>query len=63
MSLPLQYSDYNNEAPKNIRKNKTYKKRPTKKVQNFLQSMDNNNMADFKALLLNIRPILKNRHL
>jgi hypothetical protein len=49
MSLPLQYSDYNNEAPKNIRKNKTYKKRPTKKVQNFLQSMDNNNMADFKS--------------
>ena len=49
MSLPLQYSDYNNEEPKNIRKNKTYKKRPTKKVQNFLQSMDDNNMADFKS--------------
>jgi len=49
MSLPLQYSDYNNEESKTIRKNKTYKKRPTKKVQNFLQSMDNDDMADFKA--------------
>ena len=25
MSLPLQYSDYNNEESKTIRKNKTYK--------------------------------------
>ena len=47
MSLPLQYSDYNNEESKTIRKNKTYKKRPTKKVQKFLQSMDNDDMADF----------------
>ena len=49
MSLPLQYSDYNNEEPKTVRRNKTYKKRPTKKVQNFLQSMDDDQMEDFKT--------------
>ena len=32
MSSPLQYSDYNNEESKTIRKNKTYKKRPTSGV-------------------------------
>ena len=49
MSRLLQYSEYKSDEPKNIRKNKTYKKRPTKKVQNFLQAMDNNDMADFKS--------------
>ena len=49
MSSPLQYSEYNSSEPKNIRKNKTYKKKPTKKVQNFLQAMDNNDMGDFKS--------------
>jgi len=49
MASPLQYSDYNNEESKTVRKNKTYKKRPTKKVKNFLQSMNENDMPDFKS--------------
>ena len=48
MSIPLQYSEYNNPPSKNIKKNKTYKKRSTKKVQNFLQSMDDNKMENFE---------------
>ena len=48
MSQPLQYSLYEKES-KNIRKNKTYKKKPpTKKVQSFLEAMDTDSgPADF----------------
>ena len=50
MSQPLQYSLYGNES-KNIRKNKTYKKKPpTKKVQSFLEAMDTDSgPADFNT--------------
>lgn len=50
MSYPLQYSLYDNDEHKTIRKNKTYKKRPTKKVQNFLEAMENKTMGDFKGV-------------
>ena len=49
MSIPLQYSEYNNPVQKNIRKNKTYKKRSTKKVQNFLESMNDDTMENFEG--------------
>jgi len=40
MTPPLQYSTYdNNGESKSIKRNKTYRKKPTKKVQNFLQAM------------------------
>ena len=40
MTPPLQYSIYdNNGESKSIKRNKTYRKKPTKKVQNFLQAM------------------------
>ena len=41
MTPPLQYSTYdNNGESKSIKRNKTYRKKPTKKVQNFLQAME-----------------------
>ena len=49
MTPPLQYSIYDDNAePKNIKKNKTYKRKPTKKVKNFLQAMDSSQtMEDY----------------
>lgn len=56
MSQPLQYSIYeDDEQPsmpkKNNKRNRTYKKKPvSKKVQNFLEAMDNpSGPADFSA--------------
>ncbi len=57
MSQPLQYSIYDEEQQpppipkKNIKRNRTYKKKPvSKKVQNFLEAMDNpSGPADFSA--------------
>ena len=57
MSQPLQYSLYEEES-KNIRKNKTYKKKqPTKKVKSFLEAMDTNSgPADFDATNIKTTP-------
>jgi len=45
MSQPLQYSMYEEQPTKNIKRNRTYKRRiqPSKKVKNFLEAMDTNN--------------------
>ncbi len=41
MVQPLQYSPYDDNEPKSVRKNKTFKKKITaKKVKNFLAAMD-----------------------
>ena len=51
MSQPLQYSLYDEQPSiqKNNKRNRTYKKKPvSKKVQNFLESMENQTgPADF----------------
>lgn len=51
MSQPLQYSMYEEQPTKNIKRNKTYKRRiqPSKKVKNFLEAMETNNgPSDFE---------------
>jgi hypothetical protein len=54
MSQPLQYSIYDEQSTmsqKNNKRNRTYKKKPvSKKVQNFLEAMDNpSGPTDFSA--------------
>lgn len=51
MSQPLQYSMYEEQPTKNIKRNKTYKRRnqPSKKVKNFLEAMETNDgPSDFE---------------
>ena len=51
MSQLLQYSMYEEQPTKNIKRNKTYKRRnqPSKKVKNFLEAMETNDgPSDFE---------------